>query len=1114
MKKLAFFLTFLAFAIRAQVIPLASPYSAGVLLNSTDSPSFLLNSGTTAAIQAATNGLGGSSSDISNNGGLGTNIAFFGTTLFNNSNLSFYVSTSSVAIPPSGPTIVVSGAGDNNANGTYSTNGNGSLPGYTSFPGYGILINNSNPNYTLFWTTYWNVSSNYSGGASGHVIYITTNAPQSPNYGAVYSTTNQGGGISASGTNPCPLLTFYTNGISSSDSYFTNVINSQYPVFFQSTNGAFISGNVDSAVGFTVNGQPIITTNGVQYADGSNTNIPTPSSGVSVFTQLYVTNCAGIATNFNGIYDQSSTGYYTNETSGWCLVGPSILYGTNRTVYRSYFLVTNILNNPRGPFPVPTYGSPFLIGDWRTVSAGSPTNHPFISIYSTASSSPSGISTNMGFYPMSQNGVVAGYADQSGAIQALLDKASVSNFADVVLDLPVVNINKSLIMRSNSRLRALNPAYQIIGMTNMNDYMIVGEAQTNPNPSTVCQSNIFIENITINANKGAQTGNGSSGYYFSTNSPHGQVFTNINGSISANIIGRTNLLGSGSVMGLFMSYIKDVKMRDVTILDAPNFAFMFGSFVTNLSLVDCKAVWTTNGTISSDGFHFYAPLDGLTMMGCKSIQGLDDAIAFTPDELAPSVQGWTNGISYLGIGTNNGGGTYPYATLNVNIQKFSAPAGTYGIRFLSHTTNSNPSAWGFGSPCLFSNILLRDIDLKMWPDPLLLMSAIEANSFSIMNFPVLPIRGDNLMFENIRVNGTNNCGIDLRNFYGDNLKIRNYTANGVPITDDTVYVYIKPPMLGWGTVEISDCTVDCPITNASALVEMKYYITNVIVTGSKFSTPSGTVTNSALFFIDQPLNSASMSWSASSSVYPLTMPVGYGDNGSTKSTNINGVFGWPKPFGDAARLTYPTNYLGTNIVITESTSPSTFTLTATGGSFNIRTNASGTGGSGGSSAQEYFFMLSTNVAETNFCGSTLANNPFAITVTNNGTFQFVADIKGAGGGAGTYQCVYVTNSIVMGTVWQSRTDWNPANPGNSSFGNGYQNTGNLTGGASFFQLTDGQWCFGGISISQNFSDCKVSCILQITNAPITIFGKTASESALTTTSTTYAGSYLFLHQVQ
>lgn len=128
------------------------------------------------------------------------------------------------------------------------------------------------------------------------------------------------------------------------------------------TNALEVLGNIDSTVGFTVNGQPI---------GGA------AASPIGIYSQLYVTNATGTATNYNGIYTSAGS-YFTNNATGWFIVAPATWYPNAttipRTSYTSYGLVTNLISGTI----TPAFSNSTLIGTY----SGNPTNiFPNVSPY-------------------------------------------------------------------------------------------------------------------------------------------------------------------------------------------------------------------------------------------------------------------------------------------------------------------------------------------------------------------------------------------------------------------------------------------------------------------------------------------------------------------------------------------------------------------------------------------------------------------------------------------------------------------------------------------------------------------------------------------------------------
>lgn len=136
------------------------------------------------------------------------------------------------------------------------------------------------------------------------------------------------------------------------------------------TNMLEVFGNVDSTVGFTVNGVPISS-----------------SSASSIYPQLIVTNIVGtLQTNYNGLYSSSLSGYYTNSTGWGALMAPGYIYSSSNytVIYQRYSLQTNYSSNLNEPW----YTSPTLFGSY-TPGAGTvaTTGSPLVTTLPSSSSS-------------------------------------------------------------------------------------------------------------------------------------------------------------------------------------------------------------------------------------------------------------------------------------------------------------------------------------------------------------------------------------------------------------------------------------------------------------------------------------------------------------------------------------------------------------------------------------------------------------------------------------------------------------------------------------------------------------------------------------------------------
>ena len=396
-KLLPFLILIFSFTVRAQnytnwppyVAPVASAYSANLLLQSTDSPSFLTNSGVTAAIQAATNGI----------------VAGTGTTNFQIGG-------------------VISGATTNTLFSATGTNAimSISIP-VTSGNGTNLTLNGSNPLTVYASQAGYSFAAFDAGGGS---LHLTT-----PPFGA-----------GKYGTNWLIAGTYYPSEVvgAPNDDFLIFSLTTQYAVqrpiglFLQDSNGT--PGIEAQSAYFNqlyVGGIQIGNTNGIVYPDGSNTNQAVASTGASVFSQLYVTNCVSYATNYNGIYNYTGLGYFTNVSSGWCLVSPSINYGTNKYSWKNYALVTNVALN--GRYSSPAYLSSVMLGNWPAwVFPGSPTNQPIVSAYNpavVASSITAQVATNApdGNWLLSSNQIAATFSS-SGAVTTTNGAVTILNLTD------------------------------------------------------------------------------------------------------------------------------------------------------------------------------------------------------------------------------------------------------------------------------------------------------------------------------------------------------------------------------------------------------------------------------------------------------------------------------------------------------------------------------------------------------------------------------------------------------------------------------------------------------------------------------------------------------------
>ena len=237
----------------------------------------------------------------------------------------------------SNSSIVVSNAGTPGVSGTYINNGNGSWLFSTNkiqvTGGFGIEI---------------------SPIAALPPWYAYTNTTIPPN-GVTVQTTNSYSPFTLVGSNPCPTMTFvYNQVVSNLPPISLTVESNSYPLIpnnfglseLHVNSGAEFDGNVDSKVGFSINGQPV------------QSGISPPS-----ILGLSVTNTgSGLYTNLTGIYAFSATGSGLYGNPGWQFTNSSgngsflsagtwlggspvyaLVYFTNRQVANSDYVVTTNL---------------------------------------------------------------------------------------------------------------------------------------------------------------------------------------------------------------------------------------------------------------------------------------------------------------------------------------------------------------------------------------------------------------------------------------------------------------------------------------------------------------------------------------------------------------------------------------------------------------------------------------------------------------------------------------------------------------------------------------------------------------------------------------------------
>ena len=283
---------------------------------------------------------------IGNLNGYGTNVNLFGISTFN-TNLN--ISQTQANNPGS---VLVSGAGWSAANGLYVVGGVNSC-GYSSFNGGSVtaLTKANNPNWTMacftsFWVIFTNFIPNntFCWSNSYSVAYICTNITSYTYYGQVGNSFNNFGSYHSSLLGPFPTFTFYPplseldSVITASNSVIDIIatggvdINTNYP----NGNALEVNGNVDSSVGFSVNGQPIGYYDGVQTISGIYSSL-TPTYFVASFQ--------GATNSFNGNY-----GLWTYPLP---ITGTNIYLNANA---EKFGIITNWVADPRIPAIIETNG--------------------------------------------------------------------------------------------------------------------------------------------------------------------------------------------------------------------------------------------------------------------------------------------------------------------------------------------------------------------------------------------------------------------------------------------------------------------------------------------------------------------------------------------------------------------------------------------------------------------------------------------------------------------------------------------------------------------------------------------------------------------------------------
>jgi len=324
-----------------------------------------------------TNGTGTATTLLASPSVTTTNLSVIGTTWLNNSNIVIsygYTGTNRM--------IIVTGAGSYydgteyfDGNGIYYPNTNMPVLGGFGYTNATLHLNTGNGRSFIF--DMYDTST-----VSKLVACYYTNALISSYYAGTNNLpTINGQSISVPAyfpaTNPVATLTFY------SSSTPVNVISNSTTLEIISTNGGVainsdsIPQNTDGTTSTLYvapggNGNGSVNDTGGYYING----VPigaSPSSGN--FQKLYVTNAVSWATNYNGIYDNTGSGYYTNETTGWCLIVKGSIIAGNTWIVN--LLTTNALTVNDHPQYV---NASSLIGNY-TPQSTSPNNNVAVSLY-------------------------------------------------------------------------------------------------------------------------------------------------------------------------------------------------------------------------------------------------------------------------------------------------------------------------------------------------------------------------------------------------------------------------------------------------------------------------------------------------------------------------------------------------------------------------------------------------------------------------------------------------------------------------------------------------------------------------------------------------------------
>lgn len=265
-----------------------------------------------------------------------------------------------------------------------------------------IILSNTTTIYpTLNGTYYWGTNSGFFTGwgqpiVNGPFIYYTPSTIDLPGLTNVYA-------VYTNRSIPSPPIWYWSTNFPIA--WFTNnglfatvpipvSLTGQYqtsntfqpaetiglPPLLLSTNGLRVAGNVDSTVGYSINGQSIFSLIGNQSANGE-TDFP-----FLISSNLVATGGFGAGTNINGIYTYTGHNFYTNNITGFVITLPNLpipIPGGGILVAGAYEIATNIiaLANSFGSI-APFYDSTFnLTGNYKGYNflPSDPTNTILIS---------------------------------------------------------------------------------------------------------------------------------------------------------------------------------------------------------------------------------------------------------------------------------------------------------------------------------------------------------------------------------------------------------------------------------------------------------------------------------------------------------------------------------------------------------------------------------------------------------------------------------------------------------------------------------------------------------------------------------------------------------------